>query len=95
MWQCEGVPPPLAPVGGVRAFGRLDTSAPIRAELKGLTGVFPQEFVMSLFLSTLGIWIAVNLAIVAALHFKPLRNRRRRLAGYGSLAYAKPRRRTL
>jgi hypothetical protein len=50
---------------------------------------------MSIFLSALGIWLAVNLAIVAALHFKPLRNRRRRLAGYGSLAYAKTRRRAL
>jgi len=85
--------PEAAPVGEVRASGRSGESAPIRAELNGLTGVLLQEFVMSIFLSALGIWLAINLAIVAALHFKPLRNRRRRLAGFGSLAYAKARRR--
>jgi hypothetical protein len=49
---------------------------------------------MSIFLSALGIWLALNLAIVAAMHFKPLRNRRQRLPGFGSPAYARHRRRS-
>jgi hypothetical protein len=45
---------------------------------------------MSIFLSVLCIWLALNLAIVAAMHFKPLRARRfRRLPQYGSLALAR------
>jgi hypothetical protein len=36
---------------------------------------------MSMLLWVLGIWFALNVAIVSAMHFKPLRARRRRLAG--------------
>lgn len=77
-------------------WARLDRTflLPFVRNSRTLQAFVCQEFVMSIFLSALGIWLAVNLAIVAALHFKPLRNRRRRLVGYGSLAYVKARRRT-
>jgi hypothetical protein len=48
---------------------------------------------MSTFLSMLGIWIALNVAIVAAMHFKPLRARHRRPAAHDTLAFARQRRR--
>jgi hypothetical protein len=48
---------------------------------------------MSLLLWVLGIWIAFNVAIVAAMHFKPLRARRRRAAATEALAFARQRRR--
>lgn len=39
---------------------------------------FPsREFVMGILLSTLGIWLAFNLVIIAAMHLKPLRDERR------------------
>jgi hypothetical protein len=44
-------------------------------------------------LFSLAAWLAVNLAIVAALHFKPLRARRLRWPRPGTLAFARPRRR--
>jgi hypothetical protein len=40
---------------------------------------------MSLLLWILGIWIGFNVAIVAAMHFKPLRARRRRAAATETL----------
>jgi hypothetical protein len=58
-----------------------------------LPGVLNRQFVMSILLTVLGIWIALNLAIVAAMHFKPLRPRRRRSEARGSLAFARHRRR--
>jgi hypothetical protein len=48
---------------------------------------------MSIFLPVLGVWIALNLAIVAAMHFKPLRTRRHHSDAQGSLAFARHRRR--
>jgi hypothetical protein len=49
---------------------------------------------MSIFLSVLCIWLALNVVIVAALYFKPLRaaGRRRRLREYDALAFARHRR---
>jgi hypothetical protein len=41
----------------------------------------------------LGIWIALNVAIVAARHFKPLGAGRRRSAKTDTLAFARQRRR--
>jgi hypothetical protein len=43
---------------------------------------------MSILLSVLCVYLALNVAIIAALHFKPLRARRR-LSEYGSLALAR------
>ena len=53
-----------------------------------------REFVMSIFLSVLCIWLALNVVIVAALYFKPLRaaRRRRRLREYDALAFSRHRR---
>jgi len=49
---------------------------------------------MSMVLWVLGAWIALNVAIVAALHFKPLRAApRRRLAAHDTQAFARQRRR--
>ena len=50
---------------------------------------------MSMLLWVLGAWIALNVAIVAALHFKPLRARRRRLAVHDTPAFARYRRRPI
>jgi hypothetical protein len=46
---------------------------------------------MSIFLAVLCIWLALNLVIVAAMHFKPLRARRLRPSP-GLLAFARHRR---
>jgi len=62
-------------------------------ELKHLAGVLSQEFVMSILLSALATWLAVNLAIVAALYFKPFGARLQRWPKPGPLAFARPRRR--
>lgn len=49
---------------------------------------------MSFFLWMLGGWVVLNLAVVAVMHFKPLRPRRHwRSPRYGSLAIARHRRR--
>ncbi|HVI77956.1 MAG TPA: hypothetical protein VM715_07300 [Candidatus Acidoferrum sp.] len=48
---------------------------------------------MSIFLSALAIWLAVNVAIVAALHFKPFGARLQRWPRPGPLAFARPGRR--
>ena len=48
---------------------------------------------MSILLSALGSWLAINLAIVAAMHFKPFGARLRRWPGPGPVAFARPRRR--
>jgi hypothetical protein len=48
---------------------------------------------MSILLSVLCGWLVLNVAIVAALHFKPLRARRlRRAPQYGPVAFARDRR---
>jgi hypothetical protein len=48
---------------------------------------------MSILLSALAIWLAVNVAIVAALHFKPFGARLQRWPRPGPLAFARPGRR--
>lgn len=48
---------------------------------------------MSILLSAFATWIAVNLAIVAALHFKPFGARLQRWPRPDALAFARPRRR--
>ena len=48
---------------------------------------------MSILFSALAAWLAINLAIVAALHFKPLRARLRRWPRPATLVFARPRRR--
>ena len=48
---------------------------------------------MSILLSALATWLAVNVAIVAALYFKPFGVRLQRWARPGPLAFAQPRRR--
>jgi hypothetical protein len=48
---------------------------------------------MSILLSALATWLAVNLAIVAVLYFKPFGARPQRWPQPGPLAFALPRRR--
>ena len=48
---------------------------------------------MSILLSGLATWLAVNLTIVAALYFKPFGARPQRWPRPGPLAFARPRRR--
>ena len=48
---------------------------------------------MSILLSALATWLAVNVAIVAALYFKPFGARLQRWPKPGPLAFARPRRR--
>ena len=48
---------------------------------------------MSIVLSALATWLAVNAAIVAAVYFKPFGTRLQRWPRPGPLAFARPRRR--
>ena len=48
---------------------------------------------MSILLSALATWLAVNLAIVAVMYFKPFGARLRRWPRPAPLAFARPRRR--
>jgi hypothetical protein len=45
---------------------------------------------MSIFLSALAIWLAVNVAIVAAVYFKPFGSGLQRWPRPGPLAFARP-----